>query len=182
MSLNIQNKQDELVPSGEYTAKIVKVSLSRSGETVIFRCAITTDGFNNVVVPGYCAPHWKPSNRTTANLRQWVLNLGVQLVPGHEGDVDLEALAGKDCRIFVQEYTSKTGEQRCKVSNILPFERVARRPVINEAPKTGLHIGASAAPAVQQAAAPVQAEQPAQAAAPKPVQTAAPAEDSDDLW
>lgn len=195
MSLYVQNRRDELVPDGEYTAKIQSIKLSKDGQNVIFRCELTTAGFENTVIPGFCGAHWKPSTRTTQNLRQWCINLGANVVNGQEDNVDIEGLQGKECRVIIQTYTSKMGEQKCKVSNILPFERV-----VHSAPvKKGLFISNNQnnkpAQAAQQApvytpvpkVAPSQAsevhtvEAAAPASIPQPA-AAAPSESNDDLW
>lgn len=177
MALYINNHRDDLVPDGEYTAKIVGVKQTRDGENLVFRCALTTEGFNNTIVAGFCGAHWRPSNRTTANLRQWCINLGMNVVSGHEADLNLEELVGKECRVIVQSYKSRAGEDKCKVSNILPFDK--RTPVKLAIQNPGLHIGTPAAQPA--AAAPV--EPAAQTPAEQPQQTAPAASASeDDLW
>lgn len=185
MAFYVENKQDNLVPDGEYVAKITSIKLTRDGENVVFRCAIQTEGFDNIVVPGFCGAHWKPSTRTTQNLRQWCINLGANVVKGHENEIDLEGFIGKECRIIVQSYKSKAGEDKCKVSNILPLQKSPRQ--VTAVPvRQGLHIGGSPAQAQQVPVAQVQAtqampvEQPQQAAIPQPV--ADTQSDSDDLW
>lgn len=185
------NNGNTLVPDGEYKARVSSLRLSQAGDTVIVRCEILTEGFEKTQVTGFCGAHWNPSTRTTANLRQWCINLGMNVVKGHEEELDLDDLKGKECRIIVQSYRSKTGEERCKISNILPLER---RAAINPTIKTGLHIGGQqqAAPAQQ---APVQQQQQQQQQAPvqqaAPVQQQAPAattqdagseSSEDDLW
>lgn len=138
MALYVSNKQN-LVPDGEYTAKIIKISPTQKGDNITFRCAITTEGFDNTVVLGFCGAHWRPSNRTTANLLQWCRNLGMEVVPGREEECDIESLVGKECRVIVQGYTSRDGTPRVKVSNILPFDK---KPVSKPVLKSpGLHIG-----------------------------------------
>ena len=179
-------RNDILVPDGEYKAQIDRVFLSNGGNNVVFRCKILNDGFNNTTVAGFCAPHWRPSNRTTANLRQWCINLGVNVVEGQEDQINIEDLKGKECRIIVQQYRNKQGEDRCKVSNILPLEkRVNTQPKIQQKP-AGLYI-----PSSDTAQAPVQKSEPVTAAAtvqstPAPAQNVAPVEaakvDEDDLW
>ena len=184
-------RNDTLVPDGEYKARIEKVFLSNEGKNVVFRCKILTDGFDNTTVAGFCAPHWRASNRTTANLRQWCINLGVNVVSGQEESINIEDLAGKECRVIVQQYTNKMGEERCKVSNILPLERkLNTQPKIQPKP-AGLHIPSSnPAPTQQQQPAPVQAAAVVEQT-PTTTQTvaAAPAAasetqkvDEDDLW
>lgn len=141
MSIFIADKREEIVPDGEYTAIVKSIKQTMNGENIIFRCELTSEGFEGTVIPGFCGAHWRPSTRTTANLRQWCINLGVDVQKGSESSIDLEKLVGSKCRVIVQEYTSKAGEQKCKVSNILPFQKKPRQanPVIE--PKRGLYIG-----------------------------------------
>lgn len=190
MALYIQNKQDDLVPDGEYTAKILKIQPTKTGDNLMFRCAITTEGFNNTTVLGFCGAHWRPSNRTTANLRQWCINLGLNVVKGQEEAIDLEELIGKECRIIVQGYTGKDGVQRVKVSNILPFDKKpVNKPVLKS---PGLHIGnsgiisdqnTSVAP-VAQSTVVAQQNVVTETQAVQQPSTVAPAQsaDEDDLW
>lgn len=192
------NKRNELVPDGEYKAKIERVFLSNEGKNVVFRCKILTEGFDNTTVAGFCAPHWRPSNRTTANLRQWCINLGVNVVEGQEDSINIEELAGKECRIIVQQYRNKQGEDRCKVSNILPLEkRVNTQPKIQQKP-AGLYIKSedtrpsytqqpvenkpvAAAPQMQAHAPVAEPVMAAPQAEPAPAPAAVSA-DEDDLW
>ena len=186
MAFYVENKQDNLVPDGEYVAKITSIKLTRDGENVVFRCAIQTEGFDNISVPGFCGAHWKPSTRTTQNLRQWCINLGANVVKGHENEIDLEGFIGKECRIIVQSYKSKAGEDKCKVSNILPLQKSPRQ-VTSMPVKQGLHIGGAPAQVQQsslppaQVAQPAMAEQPQQVAMPQPV-VEEQKSDMDDLW
>lgn len=191
MALFIQDnhRNDTLIPDGEYEAKIQKVFLSNGGNNVVFRCQILTEGFDNTTVAGFCAPHWRPSNRTTANLRQWCINLGVNVVDGQEDQINIEDLAGKKCRIIVQQYRNKQGEDRCKVSNILPFEKRVNTQAKMQQKPAGLYIPANntaqekqqVAPAQQVAQQPTYVQQPAPAPVQAPVAEAAKV-DEDDLW
>lgn len=196
MGFYVQNvsKPATLVPDGEYKARVTSLRLNEKGDTVIVRCEILTEGFEKTQVTGFCGAHWHPSTRTTANLRQWCINLGMNVVSGHEEELDLEELKGKECRIIVQSYRSKTGEDRCKVSNILPLDRRIPTPTIKQT--NGLHIGqqTQSAPAAQTTQAPAQAQQspaiqtPVTQAAPvqqasSTTQAVAGSESSDDeLW
>lgn len=189
------NQNNSLVPDGEYKARVTELKLSQKGDTVIVRCELLTEGFEKTIVTGFCGAHWNPSTRTTANLRQWCINLGMNVVRGHEEELDLDELKGRECRVIIQGYRSKTGEDRCKISNILPLER---RAAINPTIKTGLHVSNQQAPVQQQTVAPQQAQTPVQqtvmpsqintpvqATAPVAQQTAQPAVEStseDDLW
>ena len=190
------NNTNSLVPDGEYKARVTELKLSQKGDTVIVRCELLTEGFEKTIVTGFCGAHWNPSTRTTANLRQWCINLGMNVVRGHEEELDLDELKGKECRVIVQGYRSKTGEDRCKISNILPLER---RVNINPTIKTGFHVSNQQAPVqqqqtvapkqvqtpVQQPVIPSQINTPVQGTAPVVQQTAQPTEEStseDDLW
>lgn len=191
------NNTNSLVPDGEYKARVTELKLNQKGDTVIVRCELLTEGFEKTIVTGFCGAHWNPSTRTTANLRQWCINLGMNVVRGHEEELDLDELKGKECRVIVQGYRSKTGEDRCKISNILPLER---RVNINPTIKTGFHVSNQQAPVQQQqtvapqpapaqaqpAVVPSQITTPIQATAPaaQPTtqQTADTATSEDDLW
>lgn len=176
----------ESIADGEYTAKIERIRMTKDNDSVMFICAITTEGFNNMEITGFARANWnKPSGRTTANLLQWCKNLGAELVEGQEDQFDIETLVGKECRVIVQSYVKKTdGSSAVKVSNILPFNK---KPIPNPMGQTrGLHVGGQQ-PAQQQVPqpmgyAPMQQQQPMQ----QPVQQApiaTPANnDSDNLW
>ncbi len=195
----------ETLPDGEYTAEISRLRMTKDNESVMFICRVTTPGYEseNLEVVGYARSNWnKPTGRTTANLYQWVKNLGGNLVDGQEDLFDLETLKGTPCRIIVQSYIGKAdGMPRIKVSNILPLNR---KPIPNPmAANAGLHVGAQqavpqAAPQVApQATAPVQTPlqqmqqyatgaQPVQQVAPAPAPAPAPtttgSEDPNKLW
>ena len=130
-------------------------------------------------LPGFARANWnKPTGRTTANLYQWVKNLGGIVTEGQEDLFDLETLKGAPCRVIVQAYNRKDGSSAIKISNILPF---SKKPVPNPVPaKTGLHVGAATVerqpePAPAQAATPV--AEPAPAATPT-----AGSESTNNLW
>ena len=137
----------ETIADGEYTAKVERIRMTKNGDSVMFICSITNEGFDNMEVTGFARADWrKPSGRTTANLLQWCKNLGANIVEGQEDLFDIETLIGTQCRIIVQSYIKKTdGSPAVKVSNILPL---SKKPIPNP-------MATNAAP-VQQQAAPVQ--------------------------
>lgn len=179
MATFIQNKQTtiSIIPDGEYTAVVDSLRYLAEKETILFRFKLTTAGFENSVVAGFCGAHWKPSTRTSANLRQWCINLGINVVSGKEEDIDLDTLVGRECRVIIQGYTSKAGEQRCKVTNALPKEKrlqAATAPI-----KQGLHIGNKAPVTAQQVQAPVTTVEPMKLDEPVANTTKS---SEDDLW
>ena len=143
------------IADGEYTAEVSKLRMTKDNESVMFICKLTTPGFEEMELPGFARANWnKPTGRTTANLYQWVKNLGGMVTEGQEDLFDLETLKGAPCRVIVQAYNRKDGSSAIKISNILP---ISKKPVPNPMPvKTGLHVGT--AQAVQPAAAEPAAE------------------------
>lgn len=139
----------ETVADGEYTAKISGIRFTKTGDSLMFICSLTTPGFEGINVVGFCKASWaKPTGRTTANLYMWVKNLGGQLIDGQEDLFEMDTLNGKDCRVIVQSYIQKsTGEARVKVVNVLPFTRSVPNPMQQRQ-------GYSAAPVQQHVQAP----------------------------
>lgn len=188
----------ETIADGEYTAQVVRLRMTKDESSVMFICKITSPGFEqeNLEVVGYARASWnKPTGRTTANLYQWVKNLGGNLIDGQEDMFDLETLKGANCRVIVQSYVGKSdGVPRVKVSNILPFDK---RPIPNPmaSQRQGMHVQSAPAPAAAPAqpvmqsrpepAQPAPAQQPA-TSAPTGVSHTGPgsngSEDSKNLW
>lgn len=120
----------ETIADGEYTAKVERIRLTKTGDSVMFICSITNEGFDNMEVTGFARADWrKPSGRTTANLLQWCKNLGANITEGQEDLFDIDTLVGTQCRIIVQSYVKKSdGSPAVKISNILPL---SKKPIPN---------------------------------------------------
>lgn len=159
----------ETIADGEYTAKVSGIRFTKDQSSLMFFCQLTTEGFEELELVGFARADWrKPTGRTTANLYQWVKNLGGNLVDGQEDLFDLDTLKGLPCRVIVQAYNRKDGSSAVKIANILPL---SKRPVPNPMPaKTGTHV-AKAAPAE---------EAPAQATTSAPAATTG--SESNNLW
>lgn len=174
MSLYIQKRKDVVLPAGIYQGRVSRIRSTRDGESVMIIVAIDTQGYQGVEVTGFCKANWNPpTGRTTANLRQWVMNLGVEVIDGQEASIDLECLKGRACSIVVAQYKSMQGETKCKIMNIFPLNAPVPNPM-PEQPKQGFYVGApKAQPVVAQAApAPATPEvPPTPVAQPIPIQT-----------
>ena len=154
MSLFIQKRKDVVLPAGIYQGRVSRIRSTRDGESIMIIVSVDTPGYQGVEVTGFCKANWNPpTGRTTANLRQWVMNLGVEVIDGQESSIDLECLKGRPCSIVVNQYQSMAGETRCKIMNMFPLNSPVPNPVPAPAPvKQGVFVGK---PAVKPA--PVQA-------------------------
>ena len=174
----IVKNTSNIVPSGIYQGVVSRIKTKNDDPTTIMIfVSLNTPGYQGTEVVGFCRANWNPpTGRTTANLRQWVTNLGIDVIAGQEETIDLDTLKGRGCSVVIARYTGRNGEERSKITNIFPLNAPVPNPMPAPQP-TGIRVGQSGViqPQVQQPV-PAQPEvPPTPAVQPIAINTGAPA-------
>lgn len=202
-----EKRNDPVVENNVYDAKIVSFKAfsinDREGNSVdkiMVLAEITEPGFEGIQVPGFTFANFRPSIRSTINLRRWCEALGAKFPENdqEEWSFDLDTLVGRPCKIKTEQYTgfdrrNNTQMVKCKITDIMSAVKKAPVTVQAQAPTTQATVQQAAqaqevamsrafaqtvAPSYPQAVAPTVVAAPAPAPqpvvpqpAPQPVQT-----------
>lgn len=151
--LNVKNEKyekrnDPVVENNVYDAKIVSFKPftinDREGniiDKIIVVAEITEPGFEGIQVAGFVYANFRPSVRSTVNLRRWCEALGA-VFPANdqeEWSFDLDTLVGKPCKIKTEQYMgfdrrNNVQVTKCKITDIMSAFKKA--PIQNQVPNT----------------------------------------------
>ena len=136
-----EKRNDPVVENNVYDAKIINFKpfsiMDREGNSVdkiMVLAEITEPGFEGIQVPGFVYANFRPSLRSTVNLRRWCEALGAQFPENdqEEWSFDLDTLVGRPCKIKTEQYMgfdrrNNVQMSKCKITDIM--SAVKKAPV-----------------------------------------------------